>query len=223
MVKSLPYYTLVFITLAFGVSGSAQYSEEDWKERDQWMELSKIFEWTDVREGYVVADIGCHEGYFSMHLAKKVGNRGTVFAVDVREDRLKTLKEIAIKRKLENIQAIKGDYDNPKLPGGQLDIVFIMDTYHEMDDHEEILAHVKKALKPQGKIVILEKLKKHSRNKSRSHQAEAHTLSPKYVKKELSKAGFTINRVVTDFGRWENNPDKKMWILIGEKEIEKSK
>ena len=192
----------------------AQYSEESWKERDQWMNVRELLKWADVSQNGTVADIGCHEGYLSMHLARVVGENGKVYAVDVREDRLEQLKVNARKRQLQNIVAVLGDYDDPKLPENRLDVLFVVDAYHEMTDYGTMLAHFHRSLKPGGRILILEKLKDHAKNKSRKEQTNAHTLSPKYVKKELKEAGFTITAEYRDIGNWENEVGKKIWVLV---------
>jgi predicted methyltransferase len=141
-----------------------------------------------------------------------------VYAVDVRSDRLETLKTIAKDRDLDNIKTILGDYDNPNLPKDELDTVIIMDTYHEMTDYMIILDHVKTALKSGGQIVIIEKLKSRIIGKSRDKQTDAHSLSSKYVKQELEKAGFTIRYENNDLGNWENDPDKVIWMLVAKKD-----
>ena len=94
-----------------------------------------------------------------------------------------------------------------------------MDTYHEIDEYMKVLAHIKKALKPNGRLLILEKLKRQKRGKSREEQASGHTLSSKYVKEELQDAGFTITEEVEDFGDWQENEEKQMWILVALKKI----
>lgn len=196
----------------------SQYSENDWSERDTWMDVSNIFKHAGVTEGSYVADIGCHEGYLSIHLANTVGTVGRVFAVDVREDRLNTLRDNLKSRNLNNVNVILGDYDNPKLPMNALDVVVIMDTYHEMTDYMTILEHVKVSLKPKGRIVIIEKLKSRIKGKSRNAQVNAHSLGYKYVKRELKEIGFKILHQDNDIGNWENDTDKVIWILVAEKE-----
>lgn len=212
----------LFSTVLCLTAVTAQYSEEDWEERDTWMNVTMLFELAEIGEGAMVADVGCHEGYLSFHLAEKVGALGKVYAVDVEEYRLDNLKEYMTQRKVSNIEVVLGDYDNPKLPIGKLDAVIVMDTYHEMNDYMEILGHIRKSLKPNGRLLMLEKLKKHKRGKSRKEQTSAHTLSPKYVKKELQEAGFSITKEIEDFGDWQRNEEKQMWILvaaIGDKKI----
>nr|WP_298789720.1 class I SAM-dependent methyltransferase [uncultured Allomuricauda sp.] len=208
--------SFLFVALLSLVGLHAQYSEEDWKERDEWMNTETLLQMADLSDGDRVADIGCHEGYLSTRLSKKVKN-GRVYAVDVREDRLKRLRENANSRDLKNIITILGDYDDPKLPERELDMVFIIDTYHEMDSHEQILRHVKRSLKPGGKIILLEKLKEWVRGKSREEQVRAHSLGPEYVRKELIQAGFTIISEIEDHGDWEREDSKQMWVIIAKK------
>ena len=210
---------IVFLafTVLFSVSAEAQYSSDDWKWRDGWMQVDTLFKWADLKQGNQVADLGCHEGYLTMHLAKKVGAEGSVYAIDVRNDRLETLKVNAKKRKLTNITTIKGDYDDPKLPDNTLDVIFVIDTYHEITAYKKVLAHLNDALKTNGKVVFIEKLKKRHVGKSRDEQVSGHTLGLNYVKKELQEAGFTIRKEIQDFGQWEEDATKTMWVLIAEK------
>lgn len=210
-VKTL--FFLIALIVAPALFG--QYSESDWKDRDQWMNPEQIFKMANIEQGDDIADVGCHQGYMSVHLAEYIGDKGKVFSVDVREDRLTSLKEIALERGIKNIQTILGDYDDPKLPENSLDVVLIIDAYHEMKDYREILQHAKKALKPNGRILILEKLKSEMIGKSRQEQTKAHTLSPEYVENELKEVGFEVTRIEKDLGNWERNSQKKIWVMVG--------
>lgn len=205
---------LVWMLLTGSLLAHSQYREGDWELRDQWMDVPQLFNWAGLEEGNKVADVGCHEGYLSIRLSKAVGDKGQVWSVDVREDRLETLRSNAMDREITNIKTVKGDYDDPRLPGNSLDVVFVIDTYHEIKEYMTVLSHIKNALKPGGRIVVLEKLKNHAKNKSRSEQASSHTLAPAYVRKELTKAGFKIIREERNIGDWENETDKKMWVLV---------
>jgi len=206
--------------LFFALAGFSQYAEYEWEDRDKWMNVSKIFDLADIQEGNKVADIGCHEGFLSVRLAKRVGESGGVYAVDVREDRLESLKENLEVRNIKNVEVILGDYDNPKLPIETLDVVIVMDTYHEIEDYMEVLGHIHAALKPGGRLLMLEKLKDHAKGKSRDKQADSHTLASNYVKKELEQAGFKITKSISDFGKWEREESKTMWILVATKSPE---
>lgn len=208
-----PIFILLFIGL-FSNLVFSQYNRVDWKERDNWMHLKELFALVDLNEGDVVADIGCHEGYLTFHLSKRVGDVGKVYAVDVRDDRLEALKENLTNQEILNVNTILGDYNNPKLPDKTLDVVFLIDTYHEIEDYEQMLGHIKNALKPEGKLLILEKLKKQHIGKSRTAQANGHTLSISYVEQELEYAGFKIDKRNINFGTWNYEKDKQMWVLV---------
>lgn len=192
-----------------------QYSESDWKARDKWMKVAQILEMADVQLGNNVADIGCHQGYMSIRLADFIGETGNVYSVDVREDRLNKLNDIASERGIKNIKTILGDYDDPKLEENSIDVVLIIDAFHEMKDYKQILFHVKKALKPDGRILILEKLKRQEIGKSRKEQTQGHTIAPKYVENDLKEAGFEVIAIEKDLGYWEEDPDKKIWVMVG--------
>jgi len=213
-ILKIPMFLFVLLMSQMAI---AQYEEGDWAERDTWMDVNAIFGQVGITEGSAVGDIGCHEGYLSVRLAGRVGEAGQVYAVDVREDRLNDLRANLKDRDLTNVNVILGDYDNPKLPTNTLDVVIIMDTYHEMEDYMTILDHVHKALKPGGRIVIVEKLKTRIKGKSRDQQTAAHSLSLKYVKKELMKAGFEVGYQNKDMGDWENDVDKVIWMVVGTK------
>lgn len=208
--------TLVFVCF-FAFTGFSQYAEYEWEDRDKWMDVSKIFDLAGIEEGNKVADIGCHEGFLSVRLSKRVGESGGVYAVDVREDRLDDLRDNLEDRNIKNVEVILGDYDNPKLPIETLDAIIVMDTYHEIEDYMEVLGHIHSALKPDGRLLLLEKLKDHAKGKSRESQADSHTLTAKYVKKELQQAGFEITKSISDFGKWEREESKTMWILVARK------
>ncbi|MGI9552093.1 MAG: class I SAM-dependent methyltransferase, partial [Aurantibacter sp.] len=171
--KQLLFYAIFLLFNA--TVGFSQYAEYEWEERDDWMDVSKIFELANIEIGSLVADVGCHEGYLSVRLSKQVGESGGVYAVDVRDDRLETLRSNLDDRNIKNVEVILGDYDDPKLPKATLDAVILMDTYHEIDDYMEVLDRIHAALKPGGRILVLEKLKDHAKGKSREDQIDSHT------------------------------------------------
>ncbi|SHG31095.1 class I SAM-dependent methyltransferase [Flagellimonas flava] len=211
------FLPILVLGLLVSLGLQAQYTASDWEDRDQWMKTGTLLQLMDLNQGSRVADIGCHEGYLSMHLSESVGTDGRVYAVDVRSDRLETLRSNANDRRLRNIITILGDYDDPKLPKDELDAVFIIDTYHEMDSYQKILRHVKNSLKSGGKLMLLEKLKKRVVGKSRQEQVTAHSLGPEYVRDELRDAGFNIINEVEDHGDWERETTKQMWLIVAQK------
>jgi ubiquinone/menaquinone biosynthesis C-methylase UbiE len=161
-----------------------------------------------------VADIGCHQGYMSFKLSKVVSTDGKVYAVDVEQNKLDKVDEYAKRNSINNVITVKGDYDDPHLQPGAFDGVLILDTYHEMDDHDEILMHVKAALKPGGRLVICEPIAESRRNLSRSEQEGRHELAMKFAVEDLRRAGFEIMEQTDRFIDREKVKGDKMWIVV---------
>lgn len=210
----------LFFSLVISCSLQAQdqwknvYSETAWTDRDRWQKADELIQNLNLKVGSQVADIGCHEGYMTVKLANKVGQSGKVFAVDVEQSKLDKLQAILTKRAITNVQPIKGDYDNPKLPLNSLDGVIILDTYHEMDDHDKILQHVKASLKPGGRLILCEAIADERRDLSREDQERKHELSINYALADLKKAGLTVIKQQDLFVDRTKEKGDKMWLIV---------
>ena len=192
------------------------YTQSAWADRDQWQKADELITQMRLKPGGTAADIGCHEGYMSIKLSKAVGATGKVFSVDVENDKLLKLKNNANDLNLKNITAIQGDYDNPKIPA-TIDAAIIIDTYHEMDDHDKILQHIKTALRKGGRLVICEPIDDDRRNESRSTQEGRHELGINFALEDLKRAGFKIIRQQDPFVDREKIKGDKMWLIVAEK------
>jgi ubiquinone/menaquinone biosynthesis C-methylase UbiE len=193
------------------------YTESAWTDRDRWQKADELIKQLNLKTGNQVADVGCHEGYMTTKLAAVVGTQGKVYAVDVEQTKLDKLTANLEKRKLTNVQIIKGDYDNPRLPLNSLDAVIILDTYHEMDDHDQILQHIKSALKPSGRLVMCEAIADERRDLSRADQERKHELGIAFALEDLKKAGFTIVKQQDPFVDRTKEKGDKMWLLVASK------
>jgi len=192
------------------------YKESAWGERDRWQKAEELIQQLNLKTDSHVADVGCHEGYMTVKLAALV-KTGKVYAVDVEQPKLYKLKINLTNRKLENVIAIKGDYDNPKLPANTLDAVIIVDTYHEMDEHDKILQHIKAALKTGGRLVLCEAIADARRESTREDQERKHELSMDFALADLKAAGFTIIKQQDAFVDRTKEKGDKMWLLVAEK------
>ena len=215
-------FTIVFIGfLSLPVRGQDSwkniYTESAWKERDQWQRANDIIGKLDIEHGSKVADIGCHEGYMTLKLSKIVGASGRVYAVDVEQYKLDKLKSNLAESNIHNVITIKGDYDNPKLPTDVLDAALIIDTYHEMDDHDEILLHVKNSLKIGGRLVICEPIAEERRKSLREDQERKHELGMNYALADLQKAGFSILFKQDPYIDRVKIKGDKMWLIVAQK------
>ena len=163
----------------------------------------------DIDKNSVVADVGCHEGYMTFKLADVAK---TVYAVDVDETKLVKLEA----HRPLNVKTIKGDYDDPNLPGN-LDAIVILDTYHEMKDHNDILKNIFDALKKGGRLVICEPIASSRRDLPRMEQEKKHEIAMKYVVEDLLRAGFNISEKTDPFVDREKIKGDKMWIIVAVK------
>jgi ubiquinone/menaquinone biosynthesis C-methylase UbiE len=103
-----------------------------------------------------VADIGAGSGYYSWRMAKLVGARGTVVAVDVQPEMIQMLQRQMKRRGAANVKAVLGTATDPRLPANSLDLALMVDVYHELEYPYEMLAAITRALKPGGRLVFVE-------------------------------------------------------------------
>jgi ubiquinone/menaquinone biosynthesis C-methylase UbiE len=109
-----------------------------------------------IKPGDTVCDLGCGNGFYSLKLAKLVGEHGHVIAVDIQPQMLELLKERAAAAKISNIEPVLGTTIDPKLPTGKVDLVLLVDVYHEFDHPVQMLAAIRKSLKPTGRVALAE-------------------------------------------------------------------
>jgi precorrin-6B methylase 2 len=167
-----------------------------------------------LKQGSIVADIGCHEGYMTVKLSAAVGNNGRVLAVDVEQSKLDRLKGNLQKREISNVEMVKGEFGDPHLPSNSLDAVIILDTYHEMDEHDAILQHVWTALRPGGRLVICEPIAEARKKSAREEQERKHELGMSFAIEDLKRAGFTILRQQDPFVDRTKEKGDTMWLIV---------
>jgi precorrin-6B methylase 2 len=109
-----------------------------------------------VKPGQVVCDMGCGNGFYTLQLAQLVGEKGRVLAVDIQPEMLRLLDERAKEAGITNIELVSGTPVDPKLPAGGVDLILLVDVYHEFSNPEEMLAAMRRALRPGGRIALAE-------------------------------------------------------------------
>src|SRR5262245_57503352 len=109
-----------------------------------------------IKEGDTVCDLGCGNGFYTLRLAKLVGERGRVIAVDIQREMLELLKDRAKEEKVANIEPILGTLVDPKVKEKSVDLVLLVDVYHEFSHPEHMLSAIRKSLKPKGRIALVE-------------------------------------------------------------------
>jgi SAM-dependent methyltransferase len=125
-------------------------------EREQEERPTRALQIMDVPPGATVADIGAGSGYFTERLARLVGPNGRVYASDIQPGMLDLIRQRIARERLTNVVLVLGDPADPKLPAASIDLALMVDVYHELADPQVVLAHIKRALKPAGRLVLIE-------------------------------------------------------------------
>lgn len=108
------------------------------------------------RPGQMFADIGCGNGFYSIAIAKQLGKEGRVYAVDIQGEMLRLLQARAQEAEVKNIKPVLGTLVDPKLPAGEIDMVLLVDVYHEFSHPEQMLKAIHDCLKPTGRVALAE-------------------------------------------------------------------
>ena len=141
--------------------------------------------------GLTVADVGAGSGYFTARLAARVGAKGRVYANDVQPEMLKMLAARLARESISNVTLVHGSVDDPKLPEASIDLVLMVDVYHEFSEPQKMLRAIRAALKPDGRLVLLEYRKEDPAIPIRFE----HKMSIAEARLELAAEGFTLSSV----------------------------
>jgi SAM-dependent methyltransferase len=175
--------------------GGADWLERREREREELPEIA--LNAMGVKAGMTVADVGAGTGYFALRLARRVGPGGRVYANDIQPEMLDMLRQRAARENLGNVVPVLGLEADPKLPAGQLDLILMVDVYHELSQPQAMLRRVREALKPDGKLVLIEYRKEDPHIPIRPE----HKMSVAEVRAELEAEGFKLLRVSKELPR----------------------
>jgi putative heme-binding domain-containing protein len=145
-----------------------------------------------ISPGTTVVDLGAGTGYFTWRLARRVGPRGRVIAVDIQQAMLDRIAIDLKKRNLTNVEVVLGDAGNPRLPAREVDLVLIANSYHEFSQPEAMLAAVRQCLKPNGRVVVIE----YAEENDEDPVAGLYTMSLEEIRSEIEPAGFQLERLL---------------------------
>ncbi|MEP6701891.1 MAG: class I SAM-dependent methyltransferase, partial [Betaproteobacteria bacterium] len=141
------------IAQVMGWQGAAWLEREE-REKEERTDL--LLAELHLEPGMTVADIGAGTGYVARRMAKLVGPKGVVDAVDVQPEMIRILKKLATQYKLPQIRPTLGAVDDVKLAPASIDVAIMVDVYHELERPYEVLASIVHALKPGGRVVFVE-------------------------------------------------------------------
>jgi ubiquinone/menaquinone biosynthesis C-methylase UbiE len=182
------------------IAGVMGMNGADWlvrPEREAEEQPEKALDALNLKPGMVVADIGAGVGFMSLRLARRVGPSGKVYANDLQPEMLDRLRQNAAQARITNVATVLGDVADPKLPANTMDLVLLVDVYHEFSQPQQMLRKIRETLKPDGRLVLLE------------YRAEdpnvpiiaEHKMTVAQVKTELEAEGFVLQPVIETLPR----------------------
>ena len=125
-------------------------------DRDVWQMPDAVMDALAIADGSQVADIGAGGGWFTVRLARRVGPNGVVYAQDVQSQMLEAIRRRVDREGLRNVRTVLGDAENPRLPPASVQAVLIVDAYHEFTNRDAWLARLATALKPGGRVGVVD-------------------------------------------------------------------
>jgi len=150
-----------------------------------------------IPRGATVADIGAGAGYFTWRLAERLGPAGKVYANDIQAEMLELLRRNLSTRHLTNVETVLGAEDDPRLPAATMDLVLMVDVYHEFTEPEKMLRGIRASLKPEGRLVLLEYRKEDPSVPIRPE----HKMSVAEVRAEVEPEGFHFEKTLETLPR----------------------
>jgi SAM-dependent methyltransferase len=180
-----------------GVMGPGGADWLDRREREAEENLEGALNAIDIKPGMTVAEVGAGTGYVALRMAKRVGPDGRVYANDLQPEMLDKLRQNAAKAGLANVQTVLGGETDPKLPAGRMDLIILVDVYHEFSQPQKMLQGIRAALKPDGRLVLLEYRKEDPNIPIRPE----HKMSVAEAKTEVEAEGFHMNSPIETLPR----------------------
>jgi ubiquinone/menaquinone biosynthesis C-methylase UbiE len=175
----------------------ASWLERPEREREE--APSKAIEALDIKPGQVVADVGAGSGYYTVRLAARVGASGKVFATDIQPQMLALIRQRVLRDRLTQVEVVQATPTESGLPPNQLDLILMVDVYHELASPQAVLRQLRAALKPEGRLVLIEFRKESAWVPIR----EEHKMSVKEARMELEAEGYRFDRVI-DVLPWQH-------------------
>ena len=180
-----------------GVMGAAG---ADWlirPEREGEEQPDKALDLLQIPKGSTAADIGAGAGYITWRLAERVGPSGKVYANDIQPEMLTILRRNMSEHHLDNVEPVLGAVDDPRLPANTMDLVILVDVYHEFSEPQKMLRKIRESMKPDGRLVLLEYRGEDPRVPIRPE----HKMTVEQVKAELEPENLRLDKVLEDLPR----------------------
>jgi len=141
------------------IAQTMHYTGAEWLtrgNREQEERCSLMLDNLGIKQGMTICDMGCGNGFYTLKLAQMTGETGKVYAVDIQPEMIKMLRERASEQRIRNITPVLGVFNDPRLPKGKMDLILLVDVYHEFSHPFEMMQSICKSLKSTGKVIFVE-------------------------------------------------------------------
>jgi len=191
---------LILVLASVSMFGhAARGLTDDPAERDAWQRPAEVLDALGIGPGAAVADVGSGDGYFTFHVARRVGPSGTAIAEDIDGDDLAKIERKAEAAGLAQVKTVLGTTGDPRLPEGALDAILVVNAYHEMVEHDAMLQGMVRALKPGGRLGIIDM--KDAPGEPRAAYRGRHRLPAEVVLEDADRNGLVFRGEERGFRR----------------------
>jgi predicted methyltransferase len=156
------------------------------RERETEEKPQLLIDALEIEPGQTIADLGAGSGYYSFRIAPLVGPTGRVLAIDIQPAMLEVIAQRASRERIANITTVRASVRDPNLAPGSVDLLFMVDVYHELEYPYEVMTKVRAALKPGGRVALIE----YRAEDPQVAIKPVHKMSERQVRRELEAAGF---------------------------------
>ncbi len=173
------------------VLGTFLFSSLQADVRDKWHQPDKVMDVAGVQSGMVVGEVGAGHGYFTYHLSRRVGDQGKIYANDIVRSKLTYIDDECKKRKINNIETILGELEDPLFPENKLDMAFMVNVFHDLERPVALLNNLAPALKLRATVVIVD------RDPEKLSDPTGHFMTKKAIQEKIRESVFQLDKIET--------------------------
>ncbi len=185
--KRMKFTRCLILFAAFGVICTFLQADV----RDEQHQPDKVMDTVGVKPGMAIGEVGAGHGYFTFHLSRRVGDSGKIYANDISARALDSIRQKCEAEGISNIQTIVGEVEDPLLPDAELDMVFIVNAFHDLAKPVKLLNNLVPSLKPGAPVVIID------RDPEKVGGFSRHFLTQEEVLEHIKNSDFDLDRIET--------------------------